>query len=201
MSESHKKAVNVGHKGWDQTYRNTYERGKRLARRRLPIEELNDIEDKLHDAYVRLLERIPDPSEIEDPENYALKAVQNVCIDRYNCRSRLKAEDCVPLDAPKSDKNEQSLVQLPDPGRGPDMNAEINEENEILLRKLNFHCADLTKREKDLLALHLQGLSNDQIAIAWCEDVKNIRVEMNALVAKIRYRLQHGQGKQKSASQ
>jgi hypothetical protein len=78
-------ADDVGYKSWDRTYRNAYERGKSLARRRLPVEELNDIEDNLHDAYVRLLERVPN-SEIEAMENYALKAIQSVCIVRYNCR-------------------------------------------------------------------------------------------------------------------
>jgi len=200
MSQRQTTAVNVRYNDWEPTYRKTYEGGKRLARRRLPVEELNDFEDKVQDAFVRLLERAPDPSEIDDPKNYALKAVQNVCIDRCNCRSRLKAENCVPLDALNNDDNEQPLLELADPGRDPAMNAEINEKNEMLLRELKFHCSDLTKREKDLLALYLQGLSNDQIASAWGEDVKIIRVDMNALLAKVRYRLQHGNGKRKSAS-
>lgn len=201
MSESHRKAAEVGRKGWDLTYSNTYQRGKRLARRRLPIEEVDDAEDKLHDAYVRLLERVPDADGIADRDNYALKAVQNICIDRCKSRSRLAAEHSVPLDTRKDDENDQPLLELPDPERSPEMNAQINEQTEILLRQLKFQCADLTVREKRLLVLHLQGFLNDEIARDWDEDVKIIRVEMNAVLAKIRYRLQHGQGKQKGASQ
>lgn len=67
----------------------------------------------------------------------------------------------------------------------------LSHRDEVDKHLMSNRAADLTKREKNLLALHLQGLSNDQIASALSEDVKITRVDMNAVVAKIRYRLQH----------
>lgn len=151
--------------------------------------EVNDAEDMVQDAFARLLDSVPDAAGIEDANNYFLKVLQNARIDRSHSRSRLSAENSVSLDASKNEDDEQPIMELRDPARGPAMDAEIKIDNEKLLRTLESHCADLTKREKNLLALHLQGLSNDQIASAWREDVKIIRVDMNAVVAKIRYRL------------
>jgi RNA polymerase sigma-70 factor (ECF subfamily) len=191
MSENRKNSAQVGRKDWASTYTNSYPRAAKLARRRSPIEEPDDVEDRIQDAFVRLLERRPDAEALEKPESYVLKTVQNVCFDRCKRRSRLRAENTVYLDAQNADKDERSMMELPDPRRGPEMDAEIKIDNERLLRILAEHCRDLTRRERDLLVLHLQGFTNEEIASAWGEDVKVIRADMNAVLAKIRYRLQH----------
>ena len=70
-------------------------------------------------------------------------------------------------DAQKADEDERPMMELPDPRRGPEVDAEIKIDNERLLRILAEQCRDLTKREIDLLALHLQGYTNEEIASAW----------------------------------
>jgi len=51
--------------------------------------------------------------------------------------------------------------------------------------------AGLTERETKLLKLHLEGWTNGEIASAWGANLGRIRVDVNALMAKIRYRVQH----------
>jgi len=144
MPKSYRKVAEVGPQGWARTYTNISQRAVKLARRRLPIEEKNDAEDKFHDAIVRLLERGPAHEKLENPNSYALKAVQNVCIDRCNIRSRPKAENTVALDAWKNDDCELPMIELTDPGRGPEMDAEIKIDNEKLRQVLEAHSVDLT---------------------------------------------------------
>ena len=201
MSQKRKKLAEIGRKDLGSIYTNSYPRATNLSRRRSPIEELDNAEDLVQDAWVNVLIRRPDVEGLEKPESSVLKAVQNVCFDRYNRRSRLRAENTVYLDAQKADEDERPMMELPDPRRGPEMDAEIKIDNERLLRILAAHCRDLTKRERDLLALHLQGYTNEEIASAWGEDVKVIRTDMNAVLAKVRYRLQHRQAKHGGASQ
>jgi DNA-binding NarL/FixJ family response regulator len=81
------------------------------------------------------------------------------------------------------------MMELLDPGRGPEKDAEIKTDNEKLERALAIHSRDFDRREKTLLMLYLQGLGNEQIARIWNENVKVIRVDMNAMLAKLRYRV------------
>ena len=94
--------------------------------------------------------------------------------------------------------NEDWFMQLLDPKRDPQLNTEINEQNERYLRRLKTGSADLTEREKHLFLSHLRGYTNEEIASAWREDIKVIRKEMNAVIAKIRYRLQRKKRKPES---
>ena len=47
---------------------------------------------------------------------------------------------------------------------------------------------DLNDRERDLLRLHLKGFTPTEIANAWNEDVDEIQVQMNRILAKLRHR-------------
>jgi RNA polymerase sigma factor (sigma-70 family) len=199
MSVSQTKAANSGQKSWDETYQDNFERGLNLARYRLPLELRIEAEDIVNDVYIRLREKGRGAETLEDPANYFLKCIQNRCFD-LSSRSKGKAAKTVYLDASRTDEEKREIMELRDPGRGPAMDVEINDETDRLRRILEAHSADLTKRETDLLALHLQGFTNDEIATAWGEDVKGIKVEKNALIAKIRYRLMHRQGKEDGES-
>jgi DNA-binding NarL/FixJ family response regulator len=66
------------------------------------------------------------------------------------------------------------------------------------MRRLEDSCTDLSPREAQLLKLHIDGWTNQEVASAWKENVKVIRVEVNAIQAKIRYRVKH-QNKSKVA--
>jgi DNA-directed RNA polymerase specialized sigma24 family protein len=177
---------------WEQVCTDYYKPALDFARGR--VWNSDEAQAVVHDSTVRLLRLLPDPRRIDDRRNYWIKVVQNQCNDLLK-RQILAAARTVSLDTPlgggNGDDDDLPPYDPPDHDRGPAMNAEINEQTEILLRELEFHCADLSEREVSLLALRLQGLDNDQIANAWGEDVKVIRADMNAVMAKIRYRLQH----------
>ena len=85
-------------------------------------------------------------------------------------------------------------MEIEDKKRGPMLDAEIKEQNANYLRTLALNSTDLSAREKELLKMHLCGFDTDEIATAWGEDVKVIRVEMNAVIAKIRYRVRLKRG-------
>ena len=80
-------------------------------------------------------------------------------------------------------------MQIPDPKRGPELDAQVKEENEEYARNLELQCADLSDRVKELLRLHVDGYTNEEIAAKTGEDVKVIRVDLNAVRNKVRYRL------------
>lgn len=62
-------------------------------------------------------------------------------------------------------------------------------EEQMEIEDLVGAIGPLTKRETDLLALHLQGITNYEIASRLAEDVKVVRSDLNALIMKVRYRL------------
>jgi DNA-directed RNA polymerase specialized sigma24 family protein len=147
----------------------------------------------LQDSAVRILRLLPDPVRIEDRRNYWLKTVQHQCYELLRQRN-IDTARTVSRDTPSNNADgEEVLPSDPaDPNRDPEMNAIINEENEVLLSALEMHCAGLTERERALLALRLAGYTNAEIASMWGEDVIVIRADMNALMAKLRYRIMHG---------
>lgn len=201
MTPSKSKAANVPLKSWDQLHQDKYPQMVNLAGRRLPIEERYSDEDIVQDAYVRLLQRHPDPGDLTDPKNFYLRTIQNLSFDRGKSRSRLRRENVVSIDALRSEEEKGMAYELADPGRGPAMDAEIKIDNEKYRRTLDSLSEDFTDREKALLALHLEGYTSEEIASMWGEDVKVIRVDKNAVLAKIRYRAQHGHGNWGGTSQ
>jgi RNA polymerase sigma factor (sigma-70 family) len=191
MLESYALDAEMRRDFWARFCTNYYQPGVNFARWRVGnIEEACDV---VHDSVVRVLRLLPDPDRIGDQKNYWLKIIQNRCYELLRKRN-MEAARTVSRDTPsKNGDGEEVLPPDPaDPNRDPEMNARINEENELLLSELEMHCADLTKRERDLLALRFPGYTNAEIAKMWGEEVKVIRADMNAVMAKIRYRLQHG---------
>lgn len=175
---------------WAQVCTDYYQPALDLARWR--VGNIDDACVIVQDSVVRLLRLSPDPNRISDRKNYWIKTVQNQCYEALRKR-KVEAALVVSRDTPPQN-DEGDELPPPDPSdsnRDPEMNAIINEETERLLRELEMKSADLTEREKALLDLHLVGYSNDEVASMWSEDVKLIRVDMNAVVAKIRYRLRH----------
>ena len=147
-------------------------------------------EDLYQEVCLRLLrwEKVPDPNKSGDERHvfsWLSHVARSILVDNARLM-RVKA-----LDAPCNEEDEESLMELEDPGRSPQLDAEINEQTERFLRTLEFYCHDFGEREKDLMALRIQGYSNEEIASAWREDVKTVRVDMNRVMAKVRHRLLH----------
>jgi len=87
-------------------------------------------------------------------------------------------------------------MPVPDPGFNPEEDEERKEENNRLHRIVEDCSQKLTVREKALLDLHLKGETKQEIATAFGENVKQIRVEINALMTKMRYRCKRDNKKQ-----
>jgi DNA-directed RNA polymerase specialized sigma24 family protein len=184
-----------GCSGWNEVFENIQLR-KRLigfAELRLPVQDKAYAEDIYQQAMLNAFE--VDPNRIDDKVNYLIKIVQNLCYDQHTRPGRLSPALTVLLDAQHNEENKELLpMQIPDPKRGPALDAEVKEQNEKYLRTLALHSTDLTEREKELLRLHLCGFTNKEIAVRKGEDVKVIRADMNAVKAKIRYRVQFKKG-------
>ena len=164
-----------------------------FAELHLPVQDKADAEDIVQQAVLKVLNI--DPNRIDDKVNYFFKTVQHLCYDRHKRPWRLSPANTVLLDAPHNEDNDQErAMEIEDKKRGPMLDAEIKEQNANYLRTLALNSTDLSAREKELLKMHLCGFDTDEIATAWGEDVKVIRVEMNAVIAKIRYRVRLKRG-------
>jgi DNA-directed RNA polymerase specialized sigma24 family protein len=179
----------VGWTGWTEVYEDDHTRAQLIdfVIPRLPDEEKHRAEDILHDALWRVAQ-YADAAKITDKVNYLKKTIHNLCRDIYS-GPRLLPANTEYLDEPRNYEEERWYMQLRDPGRDPELNAEINEQVEIYLRHLEESCADLTDRETRLLRAHFDGWTNAEIASAWGEDIKLIRTDVNAVMVKLRYRL------------
>ena len=87
-------------------------------------------------------------------------------------------------------------MPVPDPGLNPEMNVQRKEENNRLRRIVEDCSQKLTEREKFLLREHLGKKTNQEIATTLGERVTLIRIEMNALMAKMRSRCRRENKKQ-----
>lgn len=184
----------TGCRSWDPIFEDVLLRKRyiKFAELHLPVEDKADAEDIVQQAILKVMNI--DPNRIDDKVNYLLKAVQRLCYDRYK-RRRLSPANTVQLDAPANEENDQErAMEIRDPKRGPMLDAEIKEQNANYLRILAENSTDLSDREKDLLTMHLCGFDTEEIAAALSEDVKVIRAEMNAVIAKIRYRVRLKKG-------
>jgi len=129
---------------------------------------------------MRVLKYPKDPKTIQNPNNYLVRMMRNIWHDKWWKQSaRIISLD----DSENVEELEPQLpIVLPD--------AFVILENFELIAKLESAAATLSERERHLLMSHLQGLSTSEIAEALDDDVKVIRMDLNAVLAKIRYRLQ-----------
>lgn len=167
---------------------NERKRGLALALRFL--RNPSEAEDVVQDACVRVFRQ---PGK-ERMSSYFLKTVQNLCFSRLVSRSRSMLAKAQSL-APSDEESEETSMPTPDPGFNPEANEE-RIENKRLRRIVGACSQKLTNREKALFLSYLRGHSNEEIAEAWGEDIKVIRKEMNAVIAKMRYRCRRENKKQ-----
>ena len=183
-----------GCRDWSVIYEDSQLRKRAIsfAERLLPTQDKADAEDIYQQALVRLWKI--DPCLIDDKVNYLLKTIRNLCYDRYSQPWRLSPAITVMDPQRNEEDGELLLMQIPDPKRGPAMDAEIKEQTEKYLRTLALYCTDLDERERKLLAYHLCCFTPKEIAAAWGEKADVISADMNAVMAKIRYRVRFMKG-------
>jgi len=138
-------------------------------------------QDLVQETILRCLIRSWDPEEIKAPLAYLFQCMRTAWIDSQR---KNKKYEVVSLDDPLNNELlEAKLIVESDVLRSL--------ENEELMKTLKANVGRLTASEKQLLDLWLRAFTADEIARELAEDVRVIRYELNALMAKIRYRLKH----------
>jgi RNA polymerase sigma factor (sigma-70 family) len=181
-----------GCNSWISFFENKTESRRNFALGLRYLGDTYEVEDALQDAFIRVLPH----TDIEDKPNYFRMTLRNVCIDRLTDRSRLIITNALPLIRPSTDESEEVAMPVEDSGLNPEMDAERKEKNNRLRRIVEECSQTLTARENDLWRSYLKRETNDEIATRLGEDVKQIRVEMNAVVAKMRNRCRRENDKQ-----
>ena len=176
-------------------YEDQRQQKKGLALANRMVRDPSLAQDILQDVNVRLLKQ-KDADKKEVNPNYFLKAMKNSSLTELRRRSRSMLTNAVQIDGPVTEDGDDSSVQVPAPGFNPEMETERYETNNRFLRIVRSCSKKLTDREKALFLSHLRGFENEEIARAWGEDHKKIQEEMNAVMAKMRYRCRRENKKQ-----
>lgn len=144
--------------------------------RRLTNGKIYDAEDLMHDTVCRALIYSRDPTEIRNPLSYLLRTMRNIWLDKR------KHENTSNMD---------SLDDLLIKNRHPAVEPEVLRvlENEDLEAQMRVGQGPLTTHEKNLLRLYFQGYKCKEIAEKMNMDIYRTRSELNAVKAKVRYRL------------
>jgi RNA polymerase sigma factor (sigma-70 family) len=166
---------------WVKTLEDSNERLKSYARR-LANGRAYDVEDLLQETICRALTYSPDPREIKSPLSYLLRMMRNSWIDRW------KKENSA---------NVESLEDLLNSGQHPTVEPVVQRmlESRELQHEMAAKQGPLTPREKLLLELYLKGLKCQDIADRLDENVRLTRSDLNAVKAKVRYRLMKARAK------
>jgi RNA polymerase sigma factor (sigma-70 family) len=140
----------------------------------------NDVhatEDLVQQTVLRCLKYAPDLEGVQEPWSYLRRLMRNVWLDSIQKHSEISLDD--PLIG--------ALPETEVPSVEPNILRAL--ETEELMKTLRVSLGPLTVDEVQLLTLRFAGHSNDEIASMLEEDVQITRNKMNALMAKIRYRV------------
>jgi RNA polymerase sigma factor (sigma-70 family) len=150
--------------------------------RRLVNGRVYDAEDLFQETACRALIYSRDPDGIGNPAYYLLRMMHNIWIDKW------KKENSA---------NVESLDELLSSARHPKVEPVVQQvlETQELQEEINVGQGQLTAREELLLKLHLKGYKSKDIAELLEEDVRVTRTDINAVKAKVRYRLKKGRSK------
>jgi RNA polymerase sigma factor (sigma-70 family) len=160
---------------WAQVCQDLYQR-LILRARRLTNDRLSDAEDLVQETVCRVLIYPSNPMEVRTPLGYLLRMMRNIWIDQWVKEKR---------------ENTDSLDDILSGTRHPTVESDVLRilENEELNDQMSSKLVGLTSREKLLLQLHLEGYKCKDIADTLNEDARITRSDLNAVRAKLRYRL------------
>jgi RNA polymerase sigma factor (sigma-70 family) len=166
---------------WAQALEDANERLMSYARR-LANGRVYDAEDLVQETACRALVYARDPVGVRNPAYYLLRMMRNIWVDKW------KKENSA---------NVESLDDLLGSARHPKVEPVVQQvlETQELQEEMSVGQGQLTAREELLLKLHLKGYSNKDIAGLLEEDVRVTRTDINAVKAKVRYRLKKGRSK------
>lgn len=173
---------------WAAAYVEHYKRLYAMARRLLTGGNHAEAEDAVSEAFVRAMTYAKDPEAIANLFAYLWITVKRVWISKCRKEGAL---------------NMESLDELLATGQHPMVDAQALRILETMEfeKALEVRSGPLTPRENQLLELHLRGYSCDEMALLLGEDVRLVRSDLNAVRAKVRYRLTKGRAKTKGSGQ
>lgn len=151
---------------------------------RLANGRVQDAEDLVQGTVCRILMYPRNPQKIRSPLGYLLVVMRHLWIDKER-KERNKKTDS--LDELLSKEAKQKQRRKVEPAIEPAA-LRILENNELRAR-MRAKQGRLTAREELLLAWHFEGYNCKEIAEKLGEDVRLVRHELNALLAKLRGRL------------
>jgi RNA polymerase sigma-70 factor, ECF subfamily len=159
--------------------------GKLLARaRKLTNGDVDKAGDLVQETILRILSYPPILADIKEPLAYLFRIMRNAWVDQARRMIGIHLES---LDDPLNVELHKKLpVVQPEVQR--------NLENKELLEAIKRLRGGLSPREKRLLKLIVEGKEREEIAHIVGEDVRIIRADWNALMAKLRYRAQKAKG-------
>lgn len=137
-----------------------------------------DAEDLIQETACRALVYSRNPAEIRSPLGYLLRVMRNVWSDKW---------------ARENVANLESLEDLLSNGREPAVEPDVQRllESRELKEEMGARQGPLTQREELLLGLYMRGYKCKDIADELGENVRLTRSDLNAVKAKVRYRLAH----------
>lgn len=170
---------------WETTIEDFSERLASYARR-LANGRAYDAEDLVQETACRALIYSRNPEEIRSPAGYLLRMMRNIWVDKW---------------ARENTANTESLEDLLANGRHPTVEPVVQRvlENEELRSRMDAKQGPLSPREKTLLALYMRGYKCKDIAEELNENVRLTRSDLNAVKAKVRYRLTKAKAKTKAS--
>ena len=163
---------------WEQTCVALYERLTSYASRLANGKSYNAA-DLVQETVARVLSYPPNPEQIANPLSYLLTVLRNVWSSSWREQHTAETESLEPL---------ISTGALDHLAVEPDVFRIL--KNEELLKQLSVRKGRLSPREELLLNLYLQGLSCKEIAALLNDNQRLISADLNALLTKLRYRLQ-----------
>jgi RNA polymerase sigma factor (sigma-70 family) len=174
---NHKRLNNRQRQIWERLFLHFYP--PLLANAKMLTDDMASSEDLVQETIVRCLSYAPKPQKIRNPLGYLIRTMRHAWLDD---KHKVKAASLDDPTSPEALATERLTVEV-DPLRSL--------ENEELLKRLYERRGVLASREERLLELLLGGNTNEEIAQELGEDIGVIRSDMNALKAKLRYRLRN----------
>lgn len=148
---------------------------------RLTDGESFEAEDLVQDTFVRIFYYSPDPGRIANPEGYLKRTLRNLWNDKLRTFLEMKIQSI------DEEDNEALLNQL------PPVQPEVMKllDNELFQERLRIAQNGLKPQEKTIFKLFLKGYKCNEIAAKINEDVYKVKFMLNAVRAKIRYRIKN----------